>query len=68
MRVVNNCSLSGEHEDAVDETDQGHYSVGCYLFLVIRLGFEDHLIKDREIIYFIEVSLQISLIKLRLLN
>ena len=61
MRVVNNCSLSGKHEYTVDETEQGHDSVGCYLFLVIRLGFEDHLIKDREIIHLVEVSLQVSL-------
>lgn len=61
MRVVNNCSLCGEHEDAIDETEKGHDSVGCDLFLVIRLGFEDHLIKDREIIHLVEVSLQVSL-------
>jgi hypothetical protein len=68
MRVINDCSLSGEHEDAVDETEQGHDSVGCDLFLVIRLRFEDHLIKDREIINLVEFSLQVSLLKLRLLN
>ena len=57
MRVVNNCSLSGEHEDAVYKTEQGHDSVCCYLFLVIWLRFEDHLVEDREIIYLVEVSL-----------
>ena len=68
MRVVNNCSLCCEHEDAVHQAEQGHDSVGRDLFLVIRFGFEDHLIKDREIIHLVEVSFQVSLLELRLLN
>ena len=68
MRVINYCSLSCEHENAVDETEQGHDSIGCDLFLVIWLRFESHLFKDREIIHLVEVSLQVSLLKQRLLN
>ena len=68
MRVINDCGLCCEHEYAVDKTEQGHYSVGCDLFLVIWLRFEDHLLKDREILHLVEVSLQVSLLKLRLLN
>jgi hypothetical protein len=39
MRVINYCGLCCEHENAVDETEQGHDSVGSDLFLVIRLRF-----------------------------
>ena len=68
MRVINYCSVCCEHKYAIDETEKGHYSVGSDLFLIIWLRFEGHILKDREIIHFVEVSLQVSLIKLRLLN